>query len=132
MSTMASENPYLAGNPVYRGGSNAPTMGTVDPTGYIDRELNNPSQTRSGIAEAALARLKVPNQDPDAAAPTTPLPNPTATINFIISPTGQLIPAPPLPDASDAINPMMQQQPASDPMALKAAILQRLTGGSNG
>jgi hypothetical protein len=32
-------------------------MGTVDPTGYIDRSLNNPSQSRSGLAAAAIQRL---------------------------------------------------------------------------
>lgn len=55
---------YLTGNKVYRGGSSAPTMGTVDPMGYIDREINkrsnmlsDPSQTRSGLAQAALQRL---------------------------------------------------------------------------
>lgn len=52
-----SASSYSVGNRVYRGGSSAPTQGTVDPMGYIDRGLNNPSQKRSGLAEAALRRL---------------------------------------------------------------------------
>jgi hypothetical protein len=56
---------YSVGDKVYRGGSSAPTMGTVDPMGYIDRGLrqkmaglfsNAASQTRSGLAAAALRR----------------------------------------------------------------------------
>lgn len=55
---------YLAGNKVYRHGSSAPTRGTVDPTGYVDRELRkrmipqDPSQARSGLAAAAMQRLQ--------------------------------------------------------------------------
>lgn len=54
---------YLVGNRVYRHGSHAPTMGTVDPTGYVERELRKRmldpiSQTRSGLASAALQRLQ--------------------------------------------------------------------------
>lgn len=52
-----SASSYSVGNRVYRGGSSAPTQGTVDPMGYIDRGLNNPSQSRSGLAQAALRRL---------------------------------------------------------------------------
>lgn len=53
-----SRSSYSVGNRVYRGGSSAPTQGTVDPMGYIDRELNNmASQQRSGLAAAALRRL---------------------------------------------------------------------------
>jgi hypothetical protein len=57
-------NPYLTGNPVYRGASNAPTRGTVDPMGYINRSLASPvggdgmSDKRSGLAQAALMRLQ--------------------------------------------------------------------------
>jgi hypothetical protein len=36
------------GNPVYNGASNAATFGTVDPTGYADRER------RSGLAKSIL------------------------------------------------------------------------------
>lgn len=66
-----SEASYLVGNRVYRGASNAPTRGTVDPMGYIERELNkgmstfplgaavkNNWQRRSGLAGAALNRLQ--------------------------------------------------------------------------
>jgi hypothetical protein len=37
------------GNPVYRGAGPNPTSGTVDPSGYVDRER------RSGLAKAVLA-----------------------------------------------------------------------------
>jgi hypothetical protein len=36
------------GNPVYNGASNAATMGTVDPSGYVDRER------RSRLAKSIL------------------------------------------------------------------------------
>ena len=49
---------YSAGNNIYGSGSAQATMGTVDPTGYIDRSLNNPSQSRSGLAQAAIQRLQ--------------------------------------------------------------------------
>lgn len=64
---------YLAGNKVYRSGSHAPTVGTVDPTGYIERELRKrmfdqqASQTRSGLAATALRRI----QQPSYSAPRT-------------------------------------------------------------
>lgn len=103
MSAMASENPYLAGKPVYNGGSNAPTHGTVDPMGYIEREINQPSQKRSGLAQAALQKLQVPPQDPATAAPITPM---GKTIDFTINSTGQLIPVPQTP------------APVSDPSTL--------------
>lgn len=32
-------NAYVAGNRVFNGGSSAPTMGPVDPTGYRERDL---------------------------------------------------------------------------------------------
>lgn len=54
---------YLVGRRVYNGGTNAPTRGTVDPMGYIDRELNM-AGSRSGLASAALRRMS------SAAAPT--------------------------------------------------------------
>lgn len=47
---------YSVGNTIYGSGGSAATMGTVDPTGYIDRSLN--SQSRSGLAQAALSRLQ--------------------------------------------------------------------------
>jgi hypothetical protein len=36
------------GNPVYNGSSNAATFGTVDPSGYVDRER------RAGLAKSIL------------------------------------------------------------------------------
>lgn len=62
---------YLAGNRIYRGASNAPTRGTVDPMGYVERSLNNPSQRRSGLASAALRRLQPtgPGEQPGTASP---------------------------------------------------------------
>lgn len=47
-------NPYAAGANVYRGGSNVATMGKVDPTGYVNRELNN---RRSQLAQGMLQKL---------------------------------------------------------------------------
>ncbi len=67
---------YLAGNRVYRHGSSAPTRGTVDPSGYVERELRNrmlsqePSQSRSGLAQAALQRLQM-NRQPMSGVPNT-------------------------------------------------------------
>lgn len=60
-------NPYAAGYQIYGGGSNAATSGTVDPLGYITRELekrrtayqggtDGQSDTRSGLAATALAK----------------------------------------------------------------------------
>lgn len=40
------------GAPRYGGGSNAATIGTVDPSGYVDRER------RSGLAKALLQRQR--------------------------------------------------------------------------
>ena len=40
------------GNPVYNGASNAATFGTVDPSGYVDRER------RSALAKSLLARQR--------------------------------------------------------------------------
>jgi hypothetical protein len=55
---MAGEsNPYAAGSKVYNGGSSAATQGAVDPTGYIDRSLNNTSYT-PGVAAGALSTLR--------------------------------------------------------------------------
>lgn len=55
---------YLVGRRVYRGASNAPTRGPVDPMGYIERSLTSPvgrdglSDRRTGLAQAALSRLR--------------------------------------------------------------------------
>ncbi|HET7713467.1 MAG TPA: hypothetical protein VFK94_03765 [Patescibacteria group bacterium] len=77
-------NPYGAGSTVYGSGSSAATTGTVDPLGYITRELekrrmqyqggaDGQSDTRSGLAQTALQNLDVNNANPamtpqDAAA----------------------------------------------------------------
>jgi hypothetical protein len=60
---MGTSNPYAAGAKVYNGGSSTATSGTVDPMGYVERNLKmavkaKPSQTRSGLAKAALGRVK--------------------------------------------------------------------------
>ena len=55
---------YLVGRRVYRGASNTPTRGPVDPMGYIERSLASPvgrdglSDRRTGLAQAALSRLR--------------------------------------------------------------------------
>jgi len=51
---MQSNNGYSAGKNVYRGGSNVATMGPVNPTGYVDRELNN---RRSQMAQSMLQQM---------------------------------------------------------------------------
>lgn len=64
-------NAYAAGNPVYNGGSPNPTSGTLDPSGYITRGLNTPSGSRSGLAAAALSRIRgVPQYANDPNAPS--------------------------------------------------------------
>lgn len=59
---------YAAGNDVYGGGSPQATMGTTDPSGYVDRSLNNPSSSRSGLAQAAISRLQSANAGPATGA----------------------------------------------------------------
>lgn len=84
-----SPESYGRGQPVYSNGSHAPTSGTVDPTGYIERGLNNPSDSRSGLAQAALSRLQ------GGSSATAPSPGvlPLGDIKaLLITPTGQLIP----------------------------------------
>lgn len=52
-------NRYAAGKKVYSSGSYAPTRGTVNPSGYIKREMlkrGDQSQNRSGLAQRALNR----------------------------------------------------------------------------
>lgn len=57
---------FMRGAPIYRGASNAPTRGTVDPMGYVNRSLgmspvgaDGLSDKRSGLAQAALNRLRM-------------------------------------------------------------------------
>lgn len=63
-------NPFMTGKTVFGNGSYAPTRGTNNPAGYIKRDINKSgpfggvsrfgstgrSETRSGLAKAALAR----------------------------------------------------------------------------
>lgn len=61
---MATWTPYAAGKKVYKGATNAPTRGMVNPTGYVNRTLNKPkaSTSRSGLAAAALRRVQAAKQ----------------------------------------------------------------------
>lgn len=80
---MTVDTSYLVGNPVYQGGSPQPTQGTVDPTGYVQRELDNQtSDSRSGLAAAALN---------GGTQPTTPAPTPVpaGTVNPTRNDIGQ-------------------------------------------
>ena len=80
---------YLTGNRVYRHGSSAPTVGRVNPSGYVERELRKkrmfapmePSQSRSGFAQAALQRLSG-MQQPGRITPTRTRPRPAVTNTF--------------------------------------------------
>lgn len=91
---------YSVGRRVYNGASNAPTRGTVDPSGYIDRELNKPSQSRSGLAAAALRRVN--GGQPPAQAQTPP-------------PAGGMQAGPTQPPVGD---PIMQQPMQGPPSPL--------------
>lgn len=51
--TPSSISSFLGGSRVYRGGLPNPNSGTVDPSGYITRSLNQ-SNRRSGLAATAL------------------------------------------------------------------------------
>lgn len=89
---MTTAADYLAGSRVYNGGTNNPTSGTNDPTGYIQRGINQlASQRRSGLAATALRQLRpgiIPNPgiQPAAQLPSTPQQHTVTT-----SPTGRLI-----------------------------------------
>lgn len=65
---MTNPTPYAVGNNVYRGGSNVATMGKVDPTGYVNRELNN---RRSQLAQTMLQNMghSSKNNSPQGASP---------------------------------------------------------------
>jgi hypothetical protein len=55
-------NPYAAGHKVYKGGLPNAHSGTLDPSGYAERERNKPngppSQKRSGLAANLLSKDK--------------------------------------------------------------------------
>lgn len=55
-------NPYGAGAKVYNGGSSSSQPGTLDPSGYVQREVNKPSQKRSGLAAGPLNKIAGRNQ----------------------------------------------------------------------
>lgn len=77
---------YLAGRRVFRGSSFAPQFGAMlDPTGYVNRGIQNPTQNRSGLAAAALRR-------------TGGVTSPTATRTF--SASGTTAAKPPTPASS--------------------------------
>lgn len=99
-----SPSSYAVGNRVYGGGSSAPTMGTVDPVGYVDRSLNAPSDSRSGLASAALRRLGggAGNEQQSPSVPTGPLPD----LNSLIDPTGGGL-LPTVPSVRDAVKARM-------------------------
>lgn len=133
-----SEQSYARGNPVYGSGSSAPTRGTVDPTGYVDRSLNAPSQKRSGLAQAALERLQgVGNSDSSigggysAGTSNSQGVLPLGDVKTLsISPTGQMIPD------NGIVNPIVPeqsttQQPQS-PLAMAALSRLMAQGGMDG
>lgn len=134
---------YAAGSTVYGNGTTHPTDGTVDPSGYIDRELNKvmqPSQTRSGLAAAALSRINggqsasysgnPGNSQPGAAGgysdpSATPSNQPVAAVgDFQINAIGQLIPVAQTPALGDAPNGLggSTGTPGPDPALLQGAL----------
>lgn len=129
---------YSRGNPVYNGGSSAPTQGTVDPMGYIDRSLNQPSQQRSGLAQAALQRLSssVPPNPANANGPNAPggtswvgSSGSGTPVTHQVTPTGQLVPGAPLPASAP---PASAPNDTSNPYdAVEGAAQQRLLAGRN-
>lgn len=101
--------------------------------GYVDRELNKPSQSRSGLAEAALAQLKGLQQQPDmgmgqptAGMSQPPMPGmglpgtpPAAQRQLTVTPTGQHV-----------FMDMIPSNDMSNPIAMAAQ--QMLAGASSG
>lgn len=94
-------NRLAAGKKVYGNGSYRPTAGAVKPAGYIAREMRNQarkrsvsqtgrdgqSDTRSGLAQAAMARAK---------AVAAPAPAPVAPKPMGMAPTSAPAPTPPV------------------------------------
>jgi hypothetical protein len=56
---MPGFNKYAAGSKTYNGGSSAPTMGPVDPSGYRERDLKYKTRQRNN---AILRRLQARQQ----------------------------------------------------------------------
>jgi hypothetical protein len=80
------QNQYATGKTIYRGGLPNAHSGTLDPSGYINREQSN---RRSGLAAFALNTRNL--QSPPAAVPGVPPPKKTLNLHGIsVSPTGQL------------------------------------------
>lgn len=76
---MAGWNPYGAGDKIYNGVSRSANQGmTLDPSGYVQRELSKPSDARSGLAAGALQALRTPSssidQPIDYGGPAAPAP----------------------------------------------------------
>lgn len=82
-------NPYAAGNKVYNGGSSAATVGAVDPTGYVDRELNKPAQYTPGVAAGALGVLQGTTPT-DVKTQEVTTPNPVAATPTASTTTGAI------------------------------------------
>lgn len=134
-----SPESYGRGQTVYGNGSHAPTSGTVDPSGYIDRSLNNPSDSRSGLAAAALDRLSGNGSVPSQSPGVLPLGDVTT---LTITPTGQLIPNAPQPPQmeSDSMQPALDSSvisgtgspnvPTSVPPLMQAALSRILANRS--
>lgn len=81
-------NPYAAGAKVYNGGSSAATSGPVDPTGYINRELDKPQTYTPGVAAGALSTLR--EESPSNSQPmASPQPQTSQAVTNS-SPTGQI------------------------------------------
>jgi hypothetical protein len=128
---------YSAGNKVYGAGRSNPTSGTVDPSGYIDRGLNNQtSDRRSGLAQAAFNRLSsmgaAGNSGPlgkapvGGALPTVQDENQRQAIinqNFTTTPEGHYV------STAPTLSPRPPQQSNND---FQGAIMRRLQGGLNG
>lgn len=69
-----AQDRLATGSPTYgAGGSNAPTSGTVDPTGYVERSR------RSGLARSILARTQTPTAGPALQQPGSALVGETAS-----------------------------------------------------
>jgi hypothetical protein len=110
---------YLTGARVYNGGMNNPHSGTLDPSGYINREMKKrQSSRRSGLAETALRLQQHRMQNVDARpTATTPVHRiSTATHTIQPSATGQYqaIPQTQLvdPNASNNVLPFDAQSAA--------------------
>lgn len=138
---------YLVGSPIYRGASNAPTRGTVDPMGYINRGLgmspvggDGLSDKRSGLAHAALNRLRgvtgISAQQPSGMRNELPVTLPNRSINtepspvfgHIVTATGQLMPmtANPAETTYKAMNGASQEDPGVSETQLMQAARDRL------